>query len=377
MNEKDGCSSPDRARPGSPWPAASSTPHKPARVSTRASRCAALTVIVVVSAGATMSCSNSVVDDRASIRFPGCRVAAVSITPDGRAAYIANRDQGNVVVIDTSTNEIDATITVGHDVQDVAVTATGTTAYVSGNGGSSNADSGYVAAINTSDNTVIATIQVGGMPESIAATPDGGTVLAADLSNSELVVIDAKANAVVDRIAIPHGARSVGVRPDGAYAYVTGWYGSQSTVSIVDTSTWTISSTFEIQAEEGADAEVIDVAFTPDGRTAYFGSNGIGDSSVWAIDTQSLQQVATIAAGGLPESLTVSKDGKYLYVANLSGDNISAVDTATNEVIRSIPVGDGPTDIAVTHDGGTAYVTYLNSDEACGEATVSQISLRE
>jgi YVTN family beta-propeller protein len=73
-------------------------------------------------------------------------------------AYITNDGSGNVSVIDTATNRVSATITVGSDPGGVAVTPDGGKVYVA------NIDSDNVSAIAASTNKVIATITVGSAP---------------------------------------------------------------------------------------------------------------------------------------------------------------------------------------------------------------------
>jgi YVTN family beta-propeller protein len=73
-------------------------------------------------------------------------------------AYITNDGSGNVSVIDTATNTVIATITVGTAPFAVAVSPDGGTVYVA------NIDSDNVSVIDTATNKVIATITVGNSP---------------------------------------------------------------------------------------------------------------------------------------------------------------------------------------------------------------------
>ncbi|MGH8917889.1 MAG: TIR domain-containing protein [Actinomycetes bacterium] len=67
----------------------------------------------------------------------------VAITPDGGHAYIPNSGSGSVSVIDTGSNTITATIPVGTDPEDVAITPDGRHAYITNKG------SGSVSVIDT------------------------------------------------------------------------------------------------------------------------------------------------------------------------------------------------------------------------------------
>ena len=69
-----------------------------------------------------------------------------------------------VSVIDTATNTVVATVTVGGGPFGVAITPDGVFAYVA------NFGSGTVSVIGTATNTVVATVPVGGGPFGVAIT---------------------------------------------------------------------------------------------------------------------------------------------------------------------------------------------------------------
>ncbi|MGH6840381.1 MAG: YncE family protein, partial [Methylocella sp.] len=51
----------------------------------------------------------------------GTAAESVAVTPDGKRAYVANRDSANVSVIRTATNTVVATIPVGFTPFSVAI----------------------------------------------------------------------------------------------------------------------------------------------------------------------------------------------------------------------------------------------------------------
>jgi YVTN family beta-propeller protein len=76
--------------------------------------------------------------------------SGIAVSPDGTRAYVVNTE-GTVSVINTATNQIVATITVGTGPGGVAVTPDGTRVYVTNTNPS-------VSVISTATNTVISTI---------------------------------------------------------------------------------------------------------------------------------------------------------------------------------------------------------------------------
>jgi YVTN family beta-propeller protein len=86
----------------------------------------------------------------------------VAITPDGTSAYVTNENSNSVSVIDTTSNEVVATIAVGGQPRGVATTPDGTLIYVV------NSFSNSVSVIDQSLNKVItAVVGVGQTPTNI------------------------------------------------------------------------------------------------------------------------------------------------------------------------------------------------------------------
>jgi len=76
--------------------------------------------------------------------------------------------------------------------------------------------------------------------------------------------------------------------------------------------------------------------------------------------------VAWIGAGQTPEyqgpcDLAASRDGRILYVANLDAKNISLVDIHSGESIRSIGMPGEPTGLTLSPDGRELYVTCASA----------------
>ena len=97
----------------------------------------------------------------------------MAVSPDSAILYVTQRDAGTVLVIDTATNDVIDTITVGGAPALVAISPDGTTLYV-GMGADSMTDT--VAVIDTATNTVITTVSVGAPAGLVWVSPDGTRV---------------------------------------------------------------------------------------------------------------------------------------------------------------------------------------------------------
>jgi YVTN family beta-propeller protein len=149
-------------------------------------------------------------------------------------AYVTNAGSfgvtGTVSVIDTATNTVVATVTVGTGPFGVAVTPDGKHAYVTNGGGT-------VSVIDTASNTVVGTpIPVGSFPDGVAVTPDGKHAYVTNELSNNVSVIDTASNTVVATVAVGSFPFGVAITPDGKHAYVTNAPGKVTgTVSVIDT----------------------------------------------------------------------------------------------------------------------------------------------
>src|ERR1700724_1911231 len=75
--------------------------------------------------------------------------------------------------------------------------------------------------MDTASNTVVATVTVGNNPFAVAVTPDGKHVYVTIGADSTVSVIATATNTVVATVPVAGGSGRVAVTPDGKHAYVT------------------------------------------------------------------------------------------------------------------------------------------------------------
>ncbi len=91
-------------------------------------------------------------------------------------------------------------------------------------------------------------------------------------------------------------------------------------------------------------------AVTPDGSRFFFSDEA--EHTLDAVDAKTLAVVRRIALSGRPNNISISKDGRHVYVAILSGDGaVDVVDTGSLERVKTIPVKGGVHNTFVTPDG--------------------------
>ena len=268
-------------------------------------------------------------------------------------AYVVNlgtlEDISNTVsVIDTATDTVITTITVGRGPAGVEITPNGKRVYVA------NADD-TVSVIDTATNIVIATVPAGDRPISVAITPDGALAYVTNINDNTVSVIETGSNIVIASITVgvePFGI-AIGNTPVSTRAYVAN--SGDNTVSVIDVNP--NSPTFNTVIETiTVGIEPIDVAITPDGTSVYVTNSG--DNTVSVIDTATNTAITiSVGIGIAPAGVGTGNTplGTRAYVTN-SGDNSTSIIDADsnsptfNTVIAIITqgVGNSPSDAALT-----------------------------
>jgi YVTN family beta-propeller protein len=72
-------------------------------------------------------------------------------------------------------------------------------------------------------------------------------------------------------------------------------------------------------------------------------------------------EIASIPVGRRPRGLSLSPDGRELFVATSNDDRIEVVDLATRRVVRTIASGPDPERFAISPDG--LYLYVANEDD--------------
>ena len=305
-------------------------------------------------------------------------------------------------VIDTATNSVVDTISVGLGSSDIAVNPAGTRVYVGMSEISGNTISLNLLVIETASNTTLAKIPLGavticGVPAffvaqdarvGVAANPQGGLVYVATFfpggqtsscgwaSISNVSVIDTITNSVVATLpVVGDGLRHVAVNPTGTRVYVTNEF--NNTVSVIDTTTNLLVGTIGVDRPSG-------IALNPAGTRAYVGRSesdtNTASVKLSVIDTSNNAVVNTIPIASVTNcaiglgfgcspfkqrvGIAVHPSRNLLYVTidlpptvNSSAVTaVSVVNTETNTVESVVPVTGFPQGVAVHPAGSTVYV---------------------
>ena len=269
----------------------------------------------------------------------------VAISPNGKRAYVANKDSDSVAVIDTVANAVVATVTVGKEPLGIAVSPDGRHAYVANFGGET------VSTIDTGSNSVVATIPVGKEPDGVAVSPDGSRLLVAQRSGN-VAVIDTGTNAIVGTAPDPLAPSRLAVVPNGGRAFVTDSAAASATA-------FSPLNGSLIGAPIPVGLKPAGVAIVPGGGTAYVASPSEG--TVAPVDTvNGVPRSAPV--GGFPGAtgIVIAPDGLRGYVTDATGSTASVLDAVDGVPTGSVPVGPKPAGLAIVPDQGPKASLFIS-----------------
>jgi len=273
----------------------------------------------------------------------------VAVSPNGRHAYIANRDAQVLTAVDTAINQVAATVPIkAGPPQFLAFAPDGRTLYVSIFNDQQTIH--MINVVDTASNTVVAMIPQPAQPYLPAVTPDGKRLFVPNHDVAAVSVIDTATNKVITQIKVAPNPHWVAFSRDGSRAYTANH--ESNLVSVIDTAALKVIATIPVGTSPHS------IAVSPD-RPLVASANYDGNS-VSEIDTNTLKVVATIPVGKNPQDISWAPDGRFAYVVNEGSNTVSVIDATTNQVTANIPTGGGPTSIAVLPNGRQAYVSNLD-----------------
>jgi DNA-binding beta-propeller fold protein YncE len=144
--------------------------------------------------------------------------------------------------------------------------------------------------------------------------------------------------------------------PDSRYLIVTNNGLAKPSFSVVDVASWSVKNTTPL------DHAWLGLAWHPDGTKLY--SSGAAQNNVqeFAYADGVLTRARTftlpsVNGDGFAGGLTVSRDGRTLYVTRVFAQTVSAIDLATGQVLNTAVLPAEPYTCVVSADGATLYVS--------------------
>lgn len=279
------------------------------------------------------------------------------VSADGTRVYIGNTNSNSISVIDTGSNTVVSTISVGGGPKYLALHPGGRILYTT----LEKATSYAVAAINTVTGQVLKDLDLGvDYLGGIAVHPDGSKLYAASYGGDKVLVIDTTSNEIVSQIPLRMPIE-LAVSPNGSRLYVIQEYdGRSNNISVVDTVTQAVVSGLRVNLLNGVQASLVGLEILPDGSKLYVSVSD--DNSISVIDTSTLlARRAELFPGYSPKCLAATPDGSRVYVVFSNSNYMVYYYSSGDYVGGLINVGSYP--LAYGH-----FIGYM-AETATGKVT--------
>lgn len=269
----------------------------------------------------------------------------IGITPDGKTLIVANKDEGNISIINAETGELIQFVDIGVNPEFVRVV--GQTAYVSfepsSKGGPPPKPGEVVEAEEDDDEPeepariAIVDIQQGkklmeivGGPETegIEFSHDGSKLIITNEEDDTVTVHDIKTGELVKTVSTEEiGKRPRGIKaaPDGSAYLATLEFGNNFVV---------LDSEFNIVRTVGTGEAPYGIAYNRDGSLIYVAAGKAKTLEVY--DAKSYEKVKEVATGERCWHFTFTPDDKEILLACGRSDEVLVIDTASLQVTKRI-----------------------------------------
>lgn len=271
---------------------------------------------------------------------------AVTLSDDSSRAFIVNRDGGFISVIDTNTNSVIGSITVGQ--MPLGLVYANDRLFVA------NSWDNTISVINPNSYDVITTIPVSGKPAYITACKGKLYVTLQDnISGNQVAVIDISTRLVERRISVGKYPYGIAIDPSCKYLYVANYDGDS--LSLID-----LATNLETLIPVGPNPQ--GVAVSPDGRNVYTADAGrisridVNNRVVTKIFSQPNTRFGWIDVIQLPDNR-----GDLVYATDMKGSKVWIWHPDSGE-FAAVNVGVYPFGIA-TNNGQKIYVCIAESSQ--------------
>ncbi len=253
------------------------------------------------------------------------RTAAQSVPAASAVLAVVNQKQHALLLVDPQTHDTLATVPVGINGHEIAVSPDGTLAYVPiyGNAGVGRpgTDGQEIDVVDVLTKKMVGAIDLGRplRPHKAIFGPDGLLYVSGELAHA-ILLVDVHARAVVGEI--PTGAKE--------------------------------SHMF---------------CFSPDGSRIY--TANVGDGSVSVLDVKARKVIQVIPLTKRVQRIAVSRDGRWVFTSDWDQPRLAVIDTRSNTLSRWLPTAGMPYVTFPTVDGTSLLVA--ETDQASGSKGVLEV----
>ncbi|GAA4261537.1 YncE family protein [Dactylosporangium darangshiense] len=283
---------------------------------------------------------------------------AAVVKNDPSRVYVPNLGSDTVTVIDPSTYKVIQTVRVGGGPQHVVPSWDLRTLWVNDNTGNS------LTPIDPATGAFGKPIAVDD-PYNLYFTPDGRYAMVMSEARHKIVFRDPHTMAIVNSLTVGcSGVNHADFSPDGRYFIATCEFSGD--LIKVDVEKQQVIGQIHLPGDHPMPQ---DVKIAPDGGTWYVAD--MHTSGVWVLDGDQFKVRTFLPTGAGAHGLYISRDSKYLYIANRGEGSVSLLEFATGQLVAKwqIPGGGSPDMGGVSADGTVLWLSGRYNSEVYALST--------
>jgi YVTN family beta-propeller protein len=273
----------------------------------------------------------------ASIKV-GANPHGIVASPDRRTLYVSVEGTDELVAVDVAANQVRARAKVGRAPNEVSITLDGRKVFVPLR------NDAAIDVVDTAAMKVVDRMKAPAWPHNSYVSANGRRLYLGTMAGARITIYDTATHKQLSEIAPGDWVRPIALRRDEKLAYVA--LSKLHGFAVVDLEAGKTIRRIELPAlPAGTQIPPFDtlthgLALTPDESELYVTS--MAGKAVYAFSVPGLERLAKIDVGRFPNWISISADGKQVWVSNQLDDTVSAIDTRTKSVIATIKVGHEP-----------------------------------
>jgi YVTN family beta-propeller protein len=278
----------------------------------------------------------------------------VDFSTDGKRVYLSNEADSTLDVVDRETGKVVKKVPLSGHPNNIAVSKDRIFVCIA-------EDKGGVDVVDAASLTLAKTIPTAGRMHNVYVTPDGKHAVAGSVRKKFMIAIDVATEQVAWQLDFDHGVRPMTIEaaPDGSTGRIFVQLSQLNGFAVVDFAARKEVARIKLPdqptgfgLEEGrAETPSHGMGVAPDGSSLWVTSVFANAVFVYAlpeltlaghVPLPELKLAGRAPIGALPNWVTFTPDGKFLYVSNSAMRSVSVIDTRSRKLVDVIPVGEVP-----------------------------------
>jgi YVTN family beta-propeller protein len=219
-------------------------------------------------------------------------------------------------------------------------------------------------------------LPLGDLPLNIAVSPSGK--LAAVTNNGEsdqtIQLIDLEKDVVLDSIIIAKSWLGLTFSDDGNYLYASGGNDNKIIRYLISNNRLSVNDSIIIGKPWPEKISVTGIALDDPKNKLYVVTKE--NNSLYVLDTKIKKVISQYPLGGEGYTCLLSPDHNLLYISCWGCDKIVVFNTVEGKITGSVSVGDNPNDLCITRNGKFLFVANAN-DNSVSVIDTKQLKVTE